>query len=404
MRPQKPPLVALPGKGLHDELNEAAPTGLIVDRVYRGGRAGNAGDDPLSKLLGVSNQGGFRYLGSPDKLKLVVVTSNFNEPDWPDHIDLEAGLLTYFGDRREPGELHGTPRLGNEVLRQMFANLHAAPPDRSAIPPVLVFRNTGTYRDVVFLGLAVPGAAHATTASDLVAVWKASSRGRFQNYKALFTILRAPEIPLQWIRDVRTGNSLSAECPDTWRKWQETGRYTPLTCEPTIQIRTRIQQAPKSPEDAAILESVYSRYKNDSHGFEHFAAKLLPLMDPNFVSVDVTRPSRDGGRDALGQYRVGLDNGHIMIDCALEAKCYGAANAVGVKELSRLISRLRHRQFGVIVTTSYVHGQAYQEIKDDGHPIIVISGVDIVQILKRAGQTDAASAVFAPEIRSAIAP
>ena len=161
---------------------------------------------------------------------------------------------------------------------------------------------------------------------------------------------------------------------------------------------------PESSADAAILTSVYNRYNNDSHGFEHFAAKLLPLMDPNFVSVDVTRPSRDGGRDAIGQYRVGLDNSHIMIACALEAKCYGATNAVGVKELSRLISRLRHRQFGVIVTTSYVHVQAYKEIKDDGHPIIVISGADIVRILKSTSQTALTSAVFVTELQSTFAP
>jgi hypothetical protein len=33
----------------------------------------------------------------------------------------------------------------------------------------------------------------------------------------------------------------------------------------------------------------------------------------------------------------------------------------GVREMSRLISRLRHRQFGVLVTTSYVDNQAYRE-------------------------------------------
>ena len=33
---------------------------LVVDAVYEGGTAGNTGDDPLSKLLRVGNQGGFR--------------------------------------------------------------------------------------------------------------------------------------------------------------------------------------------------------------------------------------------------------------------------------------------------------------------------------------------------------
>ena len=36
--------------------------------------------------------------------------------------------------------------------------------------------------------------------------------------------------------------------------------------------------------------------------------------------------------------------------------------------------------FGVLVTTSYLHEQASSELKDDGHPIVVISGADIVDI------------------------
>src|SRR5262249_43769914 len=106
-----------------------------------------------------------------------------------------------------------------------------------------------------------------------------------------------------------------------------------------------------------------------------------------FISCDLTRPSRDGGRDAVGLYRLGYGEATIQADYALEAKCYSFENSVGTRELSRLISRLRHRQFGVIVTTSYVHHQAYQEIREDQHPVIIVSGRDIVAILAKAGLT-----------------
>ena len=59
--------------------------------------------------------------------------------------------------------------------------------------------------------------------------------------------------------------------------------------------------------------------------------------------------------------------------------------------MSRLISRLRHRQFGILVTTSYVNIQAYREIKEDQHPIIVISGADIVKLLRNNGYSDSDS-------------
>lgn len=61
------------------------------------------------------------------------------------------------------------------------------------------------------------------------------------------------------------------------------------------------------------------------------------------------------------------------------------ANSVGVKEVSRLISRLRHRQFGVLVTTSVVARQAYQEVREDKHPVVFICGRDITEILIENG-------------------
>lgn len=38
--------------------------------------------------------------------------------------------------------------------------------------------------------------------------------------------------------------------------------------------------------------------------------------------------------------------------------------------------------FGVLVTRSYVAAQAYQEIKEDEHPIVIICANDIVRLLK----------------------
>lgn len=55
----------------------------------------------------------------------------------------------------------------------------------------------------------------------------------------------------------------------------------------------------------------------------------------------------------------------VAVEFALEAKCYAPGHGVGVRETSRLISRLRHRQFGVLVTTSHLDRQAYKEIRED---------------------------------------
>jgi|SRR5215469_5904527 len=156
---------------------------LFVDAEFQGGRKGNAGDDPLPRLLSVSNQGGFRYRGNLDLLEMVVLTSSFNDPEWPDTLDRQTGILTYFGDNKRPGSaLHETPRNGNRILRKLFDMAHSETNGRLQMPPVLTFANSGSSRDLVFLGLAVPGNPDLAPFEDLVAIWKTSGGRRFQNY------------------------------------------------------------------------------------------------------------------------------------------------------------------------------------------------------------------------------
>ena len=94
---------------------------LAVDESYGGSRNGNSSDDPLPQLLGVDNGAGFRHLGkrpAVSTLKLLALKSSLSDINWPDSIDRENGLFVYYGDKRAPGELHDTPRLGNLMLAQ----------------------------------------------------------------------------------------------------------------------------------------------------------------------------------------------------------------------------------------------------------------------------------------------
>ena len=69
-----------------------------------------------------------------------------------------------------------------------------------------------------------------------------------------------------------------------------------------------------------------------------------------------------------------------------EERCRGCE-----RDVKAHFSAERHRQFGILITTSYVDVQAYREIKEDKHPIIVISAVDIVNLLRTNGYSDAPS-------------
>jgi AspBHI-like restriction endonuclease/restriction endonuclease len=267
----------------------------------------------------------------------------------------------------------------------VFEAAHSGLSGRATVPPIFVFANSGVWRDVVFLGLAVPGTVDLRSSEDLVAIWKIAGGKRFQNYRARFTVIEVPCVTRAWVQDIISGTPHTPNAPAAWQSWVQTGRPKPLLARRSLAHRTKQEQLPPDPAGRAVIETIYQFFSTRPHDFEACAASLTRLLLPDVASLDLTRPTKDGGRDAVGQLRIGRGPTSIVVDFALEAKCYSLANGVGVREMSRLISRLRHRQFGVLVTTSYVDLQTYQEIKEDGHPIVIISAADICGLLKDNG-------------------
>lgn len=369
---------------------------LVVDALYKGGSRGNAGDDPIHRLCAVGNQGGFRFRRGDDGfVRLCVLYTSMADPNWPDALQAETGRFVYYGDNKRPGhELHDTPRGGNQILRQIYSYLHEG--RRDAIPPILVFSKAGTGRDVVFRGLAAPGADGVASTEDLVAIWRTAAGARFQNYRAIFTVLDAPVVSRQWLAEIKRGDYSGSSAPRAWTDWVAAGKYKPLTAPRNLETRKPSEQLRMTKERQSLLERIVSYFDVHAQGkyaFEHCAAALVKMMDPNVASVDVTRPWRDGGRDATGKYLIGPGSTGIVVEFALEAKCKrpSAGNCCGVRDTSRLISRLRYRQFGIFLTTSCVNSQAYSEILEDGHPVLILSGADIMDILWRNGIDNMAS-------------
>ncbi len=358
---------------------------LVLDAVYVGGSQKNVGADPLAKLLHVGNQGGFRPAASRHlgRSPFVAMFTTGAEHDWPDLLDPQTGIFTYYGDNRQPGrELHDTKRRGNQLLRQVFDALHGHPARRHEIPPFFIFAREGTSWDIKFRGIAVPGATGVAAMDDLVAVWKSKDGDRFQNYKATFTVLDCARVSREWIHSLERGETESPHAPAAWVEWVLTGRYAALEADTIQAFRSPEEQLPQDAVGQAMLRATYEHFKSSPHAFEPCAAQLWQMVSPGVVVDEITRPSRDGGRDALGRLTVGPRVDPISLSYALEAKCYDTSHGATVADTARLISRLRHREFGVFVTTSYVGRQAYQEIRHDRHPVVIMAGADIVSILR----------------------
>lgn len=202
---------------------------LEVGCVYAGGSAGNAGDDPIARLLlGSGNMGGIRIAGRQEQRRFIVLYTSGKDPDWNDHLDRTSGQLTYFGDNKDPDKDLHDPK-GNQALRDCFRLLMQA--DRHQIPPFFLFilhPLPESKRAVRFGGLAVPGWTGLAPTESLAAVWQDKEGRYFQNYRAHLTVLDERVITRAWLNTVIAGAPDDTVAPTAWKLWRDTGTYKPL--------------------------------------------------------------------------------------------------------------------------------------------------------------------------------
>lgn len=380
------------------KFHELRSSPLIIDAIYEGGETKNISSEVIGKILsavdvqgktvGVGNAGGFRYRGRLPNPRIVALVSDSSEAAWPDAIDPFTGLLTYFGDNRSPGDLHGTPRGGNKILAEAFSSFGISRSSRERLPVFLYF-SKWQGRSQQFRGLVVPGGIGVSSDDHLTAIWRTKAGHRFQNYRAVFTVLDEPEISRLWLTDLLLGRNKISNAPFAYREWVETGKYSPLISESVKLVRSKEEQLPTDALGIRLVTHLHQRFAGrEAHMFEPVALALWRMQSKIPMDAQVTRQSADGGRDAFGVIRIGPAGDPLRLHFALEAKCYALSNSVGVKETSRLVSRLRRHHFGVLVTTSYVSQQAYEELREDEHPVVLLTGGDIARLLQQNGYDD----------------
>ena len=374
---------------------------LNIDAVYKANpQVNNFGAEVLSKLFPVGNQGGFRFKGSATSPQYVILFTSGEDIYWRDDLNSALGIFLYYGDQKTPGKgLTDTKFKGNLILEKVFE--WASSDDisvRKQIPPIFVFKKVNG-RDIQFLGLAVPGIDGKPQKDWLTAVWGATSDGnRFLNYKSYFTILDTKKgckaepnesrINLGWLTDIENNKAYESKyAPKAWLNFIYKRKYDSLTAIRETTVRTKEEQLPPESNlvQCEMLETLHRYFiqKDRGYSFEDFANDIVRQIDENVIGLVTTQRSKDGGIDGVGKYQVFRAGTHnVIVDFYLQAKCYAPfTNAVGVKDTSRLISRIKNRQFGIMVTTSYINNQAYKEIVEDGHPIVLVTGKNIIDIL-----------------------
>ena len=95
--------------------DQTFPTHLLVDASYRNTNDWKQPQDVFNRFFrfsdgkGINNTSGFRPKSKiQDKIDIVhcafcVLVTNFGETEWPDSLDHENGIFTYYGDNRAPG-------------------------------------------------------------------------------------------------------------------------------------------------------------------------------------------------------------------------------------------------------------------------------------------------------------
>ncbi len=196
---------------------------LIVNAVYKGGVTKTLSDEPISKIMKVGNQSGFRRKGSIkngkiEEVQYVVLFSTRNEKEWPNVINEEEGKFYYYGDnRKENNPLLETKQKGNLVLNKAFEALEKG--ERKKIPPFFLFEKGNEGRDVIFKGVAVPGIENETNNLKIV------NSNNCENYLAAFTILNEYICKREWIEDLINGTEESNYEPIEYKKWKENAEY-----------------------------------------------------------------------------------------------------------------------------------------------------------------------------------
>lgn len=213
------------------EFNDLSNSNLIVNEIYKGGKASGKGSEVLHKLFpGISNSGGFRIKQgeNPKRDYFCILYADNKHKEWINVFESSTGKFTYYGDNKDVNiPIENVSKKGISLLKRV--NDHFKKENRKSIPPIFVFVKGKVGWDIRFIGIAVPGFIEDQPTKFLEEVSYDEGEGQVANYKSIYTILDVRVISREWINDVMEGRAYeSKHVPLNWKIWVDKGIYIPL--------------------------------------------------------------------------------------------------------------------------------------------------------------------------------
>ena len=346
--------------------------------------------DSQDQFLRWINIAGSGMLNSPGIRPLNYVTTLLSESDlpaylvlvthektagklnpWDDVIDISKSEILYWGDAKSHDSKVLDDFKGNTVLRKIYDYILEG--HTELVPPILHFSKPSK-GFVRFSGLCV--------LNKLEISWFDDHGSPVRNYHAQLIILDCEKVSIEWLHS-RVRCTLPAkldchqDCPKAWTDYKK-GRKRPINIW-TKQIRVESEQLPPpASKDSKVLEQLRILKPYD---FEKVIVALFHELTDITHHVTGTSSTGDGGFDFYGTFILPRPI-RYEIRFRGEVKRYSRTTPVDPKSVSRLVARLSRQKYGIFVTTSYFTKQAQKEVLSDGYPVHLISGIDLVYILK----------------------
>ena len=360
----------------------AAPRSYRLGHDYRDtGSLKDPGDQFMRWInipgSGIRNMGGIRplkftRLGERQPAYIVLVSVEHSRGSasnpWEDLVDLRHGRIVYWGDAKYHPQKVVDDFVGNRALKAAFDavldNL------RPLIPPIFHFSKarSGFMR---FNGLCA--------LEELELSWFEDQGRPVRNYRAHLTVLDEEFVEVDWLhsRDSAEQRAQLYSGPEAWRRYQSGVIDRLQVWAPAIRSSAAQLPAPGT-DDATILQQLIGIQPTE---FEAAVVSLFRELRDVPHNITRTRPTADGGFDFFGTFTLPPPV-QYEIDFRGEVKRFRVTSAVGPKDVSRLVARLGRGQYGLFVTTSYFTRQAQEEVLEDRYPTALLSGADIVRMMR----------------------